>query len=110
MRTMIIAALVEGDLFFLFPGEEGMVTVRAVVLGLFPLLESLIDLKEGMTDLTSKLSPFEPIVVVEIAMGSLATGTDNLLRHAGRSGAIFYGRQRLTMGQLIGCKDLLVVF
>jgi hypothetical protein len=92
MRTMIIAALVEGDLFSLFPGKQGMVTVRAVVLGLFSLLESLAHLKKGVTDLASKLSPFEPIVVIEIAMGSMATGTDNLLRHTGRGGAIFHGR------------------
>jgi hypothetical protein len=92
MRTMIIAALVEGDLFSLFPGKQGMVTVRAVVLGLFSLLESLIHLKKGVTDLASKLSSFDPVVVVEIAMGSIATGTDHLYRHTGRSGAIFDGR------------------
>ena len=69
-----------------------MVAVRAVVLGLFSLLESLVHLKEGVTDLASKLSSFDPIVVVEIAMGSIATGTDNLLRHTGRGGAILYGR------------------
>ena len=92
VRTMIIAALVEGDFFSLFPGKQGMVTVRAVVLGLFSLLESLTHLKKGVTDLASKLSPFDPIVVVEIAMGSIATGTDNLFRHTGRGGAISHGR------------------
>ena len=92
VRTMIIAALVEGDLFPLFPGKQGMVTVRAVVLGLFPLLESLTYLKKGVTDLASKLSPFDPVVVVEIGMGSTATGTDNLFMHTGRGGAIFHGR------------------
>jgi hypothetical protein len=89
---MIIAALVEGDLFSLFPGKQGMVAVRAVVLGLFSLLESLVHLKESVTDLALKLSPFEPIVVIEIAMGSIAAGTDHLLRHRGRAGAILYGR------------------
>jgi len=68
-----------------------MVAVRAVVFGLFSLLESLIHLKEGVTDLASELSPFEPIVVIEVAMGSITTGTDNLLRHTGRGGAILHG-------------------
>jgi hypothetical protein len=89
---MVIAALVDGDLFPLFPGKQCMVTVRAVVLGLFSLSESLIHLKKGVADLASKLSPFDPIVVVEIAMGSTATGTDNPFRHTGRGGAISHGR------------------
>jgi hypothetical protein len=89
---MIIAALVEGDLFPLFPGKQGMVTVRAVVFGLFSLLESLADLKKGVTELASKLSSFDPIVVVEIAMRGTTTGTDNLFRHTGRGGAISHGR------------------
>ncbi len=92
MRTKIIAALVDGDLFFLLPGKQGMVAVRAVVPGLFALLESPAQLKKGATDLASELSPFESIVVIEIAMRSIATGTDNLLRHTGRGGAIFHGR------------------
>jgi hypothetical protein len=89
---MIVAALVDRHFFLLFPGKEGMVTVRAEVLGLFSLLESLVHLKEGVTDLASKLSSFDSIVVVEIAMGSIATDTDNLLRDAGRGGAILHGR------------------
>jgi hypothetical protein len=89
---MIIAALVEGDFFPLFPGKQGMVTVRAVVLGLFSLPESLTHLKKGVTELASKLSPFDPIIVVEIAMGSTAAGTDNPFRHTGRGGAISHGR------------------
>jgi hypothetical protein len=92
MRTMIIAALVEGDLFFLFPGKQGMVAVRAVVLGLFILLESLTHLKKGMTELASELSSFDPIVVIEIGMGGITTGTDHLFRHTGRGGAILHGR------------------
>jgi hypothetical protein len=92
MRTKIIAALVEGDLFSVFPGKQGMMTVRAVVPGLLSLLESPAHLKKGATELASELSPFESIVVIEIAMRSIATGTDNLLRHTGRGGAIFHGR------------------
>jgi hypothetical protein len=92
MRTKIIAALVEGDLFFLFPGKQGVVAVRAVIPGLFPLLESAAHLKKGATDLASELSSFDSIVVIEIVMRSIATGTDNLLRHTGGGGAIFHGR------------------
>lgn len=86
-----------------------MVTVRAVVLGLFSLVGSLTQLKKGVTDFASKLSSFDPIVVVEIAMRSLTAGTDHLFRHTGRGGAIFHGRQRFAMGQFVGCEDLLVV-
>jgi hypothetical protein len=88
---MIIAALVDGELFPLFPGKQGMVTVRAVVLGLFSLPESLTSLEKGVTDLASKLSSFDSIVVVEIAMGCIATGTDYPFRHTGRGGAISHG-------------------
>ena len=69
-----------------------MVAVRAVVLGLFSLLEYLVHLKEGVTDFASELSSFDPIVVIEIVMGSIATGTDHLFRHTERAGAIFHGR------------------
>jgi hypothetical protein len=92
MGTGIVAALVDRHIFSLFPSKQGMVAVRAVVLGLFSLLESLVYLKKGVTDLASKLSSFDPIVVIEIAMGSMTTGTDNLLRHTGRGGAIRHGR------------------
>jgi hypothetical protein len=92
MGTGIVAALVDRHFFLLFPGKQGMAAVRAVVLGLFSLLESLDHLKKGVTDLASKLSPFDSIVVVEIAMGSITTSTDHLLRHTGRGRAILHGR------------------
>ena len=92
MGTGIVRAFVDRHLLFLFPSKQGMVAVRAVVPGLFPLLESLAHLKKGVTELASKLSSFDPIVVVEILMGSITTGTDNLLRHTGRGGAILHGR------------------
>jgi hypothetical protein len=69
-----------------------MVAVMAVVLGLFSLLESLIQLKEGGTDFSSELNPSEPIIVMEIAMGSVTTGTDHLFRCTGRAGGILHGR------------------
>ena len=69
-----------------------MVAVRAVVLGLFSLLESLVQLEKGVTELASKLSPFDSIVEVKIAMGGMTTGTDNLFRDTGRGGTILHGR------------------
>jgi hypothetical protein len=92
MGAGIVAALVDRHFFLLFPSKQGMVAVRAVVLSLFSLLESLAHLKKGVTGLASELSSFDSIVVVEIAMGSITRGTDNLLRHTGRCGAILYGR------------------
>ena len=61
-----------------------MVAIRAEVFRLFSLLESFVHLKEGVTDFASELSPFVSIVVVEIAMGSIATGTYKTFRHARR--------------------------
>ncbi len=69
-----------------------MLAVRTVVSGLFSLLESLVQLKEGVADLASKLTPFNPIIVVEIGMGCITTGTDHLFRHTGRVRVALYGR------------------
>ena len=69
-----------------------MVAIRAEVFRLFPLPEFFVHLKEGVTDLASELSPFVPIVVVEIAMGSIATSTYKMFRHAWRGWAIVHGR------------------
>jgi hypothetical protein len=69
-----------------------MVAIRAEVFRLSSLLEPFVHLKEGVTDFASELSPFVSIVVVEIAMGSIATGTYKMFRHARRCWAIFHGR------------------
>ena len=68
-----------------------MVAIRAEVFRLFSLPESFVHLKEGVTDFASELSPFVPVVVVEIAMGSIAAGTNKMLRHAWRGWAIVHG-------------------
>lgn len=69
-----------------------MVAIRAEVFRLFFLTESFVHLKEGVTEFASELSPFVPVVVIEIAMGSIATGTYKMFRHARRGWAIFHGR------------------
>jgi hypothetical protein len=69
-----------------------MVAIRAVAFCFFPLAESFVQLKEGVTDLASELSPFVPVVVVEVVMGSIATGTYKVFRHGWRGWAIFHGR------------------
>ena len=65
--TGIVAAFVDGDLFSLLPGEQGMKAVGAVVLGL--PLESSLHLKEFAADLAQKLGPLLPVVVVEVLHG-----------------------------------------
>jgi hypothetical protein len=69
-----------------------MVAIGAEVFRLFSLPEFFVHLKEGMTDLASELSSFVPIVVVEIAMGSIATSTYKMFRYARRGWAILDGR------------------
>jgi hypothetical protein len=86
---VIITAFVDGGLFFLLPGKKGMQTVGAVVPGLLP--ESSLYLEELIADLAQKLSPFLPVIVIEILMGSMAYGTHHKIRHTGRAGAIPYG-------------------
>jgi len=61
-----------------------MVAIGAEVFRLFCLPESFVHLKEGVTDLASELSPFVPVVVVEIVMGSIATSTYKMVRHRWR--------------------------
>jgi len=49
VKALIVTALIEGQLFLLFPLEQGVVTIGAVVLGL--LLESPLGLEECAADL-----------------------------------------------------------
>ena len=49
VKALIVTALIEGNFFLLFPLEQRVVTIGAVVLGL--LLESPLRLKECPADL-----------------------------------------------------------
>jgi hypothetical protein len=91
MGAGIVGALVDGHFFSLFPGEEGVVAVGAVVLGLI-LAESFLLLKEFAADLAQELGSFLAIVVVEVEMRRLAGGAAGALRDPRRAGPVFYWR------------------
>jgi len=82
---MIIAALVDGDLFPLFPGKQRMVAVGAVILCFHSLLVSPVQLEQVITHLAQKLGSLFAIVVIEIVMGCATAGTTGMLRYPGRA-------------------------
>lgn len=79
MGAVVIAALVDGHFFSLFPGEEGVLAVGAVILG-FSLAESFFLLKELAADLAEELRSFLAVVVVEVGMRGLAGGAAGAFR------------------------------
>ena len=91
MGTGIVTALVEGHFFSLFPGEEGVVAVGAVVLG-FTLAESFLLLKEFAADLAEELRSLLAVIVVEVVMRCLAARAAGALRDRRGAGPVFYGR------------------
>ena len=97
VETMVIAALVDGDLFFLFPGKQRTVAVGAVILRFRSLPVSPVKLEEMVTDLAHQLSSFFAIVVIEIVMGSAAAGTACMLRYPGRGCAVSHRSQGLAV-------------
>jgi len=91
MGAGIVAALVNGEFFSLFPGEEGMVAVGAVVLCL-SLAESFFLLKELSTEFAEELGSFLAVVVVEVGMGCMAGGAAGALRDPRGASPILYCR------------------
>ena len=91
MGTGIVAALVDGHFFSLFPGEEGVLAVGAVVLGL-ALAEPFLLLKEFSADFTQELGSFFAVIVVEVGLGCLAGGAAGAVRDPRGAGPVFYGR------------------
>ena len=91
MGTGIVAALIEGDFFSLFPGEEGMVAIGAVVL-CFALAEPFLLLKPLSADLAQELGSLFAVIVVEVGMGCLAGGAAGALRDPGGASPVFYRR------------------
>jgi len=91
MGTGIVAALVDGHFFSLFPGEEGMVAVGAVVL-CFTLAEPFLLLKPFAADFAQELGSLLAVIVVEVGMGRLAGGAAGALRDPRGAGPVFYGR------------------
>ena len=91
MGAGIIAAFVDGQFFSLFPGEEGVVAVGAVVLG-FTLAESFLLLKEFAADLAEELGSLLAVIVVEVNSGRLAGGAAGTFRNPRGARPVFYGR------------------
>jgi len=55
MRAVIVAALVDRDLFPIFPAKEGAVAIGAEVFGLIVFAESLLHLKKVSADFAFNL-------------------------------------------------------
>jgi len=91
MGTGIVAALVEGHFFSLFPCEEGVVAVGAVVLCL-SLAEPFLRLKPIPADFAQELGSLLAVIVVEVGMGCLAGGAADALRNPGGASPAFYRR------------------
>lgn len=89
MRAGVVTALVDGDFLSLFPGEEGVLAVGAVVLG-FTLAESFILLKEFAADFAEELGSLLAVVVVEVGMRGLAGRAAGALRDPRGAGPVFY--------------------
>ena len=91
MGTGIVAALVDGHFFSLFPGEEGVLAVGAVVFCL-TLAESFFLLKEFAAELAEELGSFLAVVVVEVGMGRMAGGAAGAFRDPRGAGPVLYRR------------------
>jgi len=89
MGTGIVAALVDGHFFSLFPGKEGVLAVGAVVLCL-TLAEPFLLLKPFPADLAQELGVLLAVIVVEVGMGRLAGGAAGALRYPRGAGPVFY--------------------
>ncbi len=89
MGAVVVAALVDGHFLSLFPGEEGMLAVGAIVLG-FSLAESFFLLKELAADLAEELRSFLAVVVVEVGMRGKAGGAAGAFRDPRGTGPVPY--------------------
>jgi len=105
MGTGIVTALVDGHFFSLFPGEESVVAVGAVVLCL-TLAESFFLLKEFPAELAEELGSLLAVIVVEVGMGCLAGGAAGGLRDPRGAGAAFYGREGFSMLLFVGGQEI----
>ncbi len=108
MGAGIVAALVDGYFFSLFPGEEGVLAVGAVEFG-FAWAEPFLLLKEFSADLAQELGSLLAVIVVEVGMGRLAGGAAGALRYPRGAGAVFYRRQGFSMVLLIGGQEIVPI-
>ena len=91
METGIITAFIDGHFFSLFPGEEGVVAVGAVVL-CSVRAEPFFLLKPFPADLAQQLGSFFAVIVVEIGMGCLAGRAADALRNPRGASSVFHWR------------------
>jgi hypothetical protein len=89
MGTGVVAALVDSHFFSLFPGEEGVLAVGAVVL-CFTLAESFFLLKEFAAEFAEELGSLLAVIVVEVGMGGMAGGAAGEFRDPRGAGPVFY--------------------
>lgn len=76
MRTVVVAAFVDGDDAPPSPLIESMVAMRTIVFG-FPFAQPFVNSECALTDFTFQLSPFLPIIIVDILMRCVAVRTRN---------------------------------
>ena len=75
MRTIIIRAFVNNDVQKGFPAEQGVLAVRAEVLGFERSFKTIVDLKDRRADLAKQLGSFFAVVVIQILMRRVAKRT-----------------------------------
>jgi hypothetical protein len=90
MGTGIVTAFVDGRLFPLFPGKEGMLAVGTIIGGLWALAEPLLQLEELPADLAQELRSHLSVIVVQVVMGSIAAETPDTLRHPNGTRPVLY--------------------
>jgi len=91
MGTGIVAAFVDRHFFSLFPGKEGALAVRAVVLCL-TLAEPFFLLKEFPADLAQELGSLLAVIVVEVGMRRLTGGAAGAFRNPRGAGPVLHRR------------------
>jgi hypothetical protein len=91
MGTSIVTALVDRHFFSLFPREEGVLAIGAVILCL-ALAEPFHLLKPFPADLAQELGSLLAVIVVEVGMGRLAGGAAGAFRNPRGVGPVFYRR------------------
>jgi hypothetical protein len=101
MGAVIVTAFINSNLFTFLPLKECMMAIRAEVFGFIVFTESLVKLKQVITDLASKLRPFIAVIVVDIDVRSIAERTESLLRDFGGIRAVFNRRKRFTVSSLV---------
>lgn len=110
MKTIIIAAFKDSDLFALFPFKQGAIAIRAEELGRGVFAKSLVYLKEMATDFAFQLSAFIAVIVVDIDMRGIAQRTARQRWDFGRVGPLLNRAKRFAAINLVLGQKEFVVF